>query len=190
MKMSFKKIILSLLVVCGVGSAVWFAIHKKQAPSASLSSKYDIRLLDVARDTEFIKRQNYENWYLLHATPEFNLDFMLTKNSPYEWEPRTYGKLTTVVIFDENKPVGFINYYMRGAHEGTVFLLSVDKNARGKGFGEVLFGYAVESLKKQGAKYIKVSVREENEPAQKLYRKFGMYIETSDHGFHFYRLDV
>ena len=48
---------------------------------------------------------------------------------------------------------------------------------------------SIEALKKQGAKYIKVSVREENEPAQRLYKKFGFKNEASDHGFYFYRLD-
>ena len=183
-----KKIILSALLAGTViiGSSWVYFRH----PGLVQTAGHDIRLLDIKRDTDFIKQQNYDNWYLLHASPEYDLDFMLQTSSPYAWEPRTYGKLTTVILFDNNEPAGFVNYYMRGSSEGTVFLLSVDKKFRGKGFGETLLRHAVEGLKKQGAKFIKLSVREENEPAQKLYKKVGFYLESSDnHGFHFYRLD-
>ncbi len=189
--MLFKKNINKfILFVCLIGSVSGFVWWNNYNSKKGSYAKFDIRPFDFARDAHFIKQQNYDNWYLLHASKEYDLDFMLEKNSPYIWEPRTYGKLKTVVLFDNNIPVGFVNYYMRGLYEGTVFLLDVDENYRGRGFGEVLFGYAVEGLKKEGAKIIKVSVRAENERAQKLYRKFGFKIESADDGFCFYRLDI
>ncbi len=187
MKKNIKKIIISVGLIGFIAGIAWWSNYNSKN---ELYAQFDIRPFQFARDANFVKQQNYDNWYLLHASKEYDLDFMLEKNSPYVWEPRTYGKLKTVILFDNNIPVGFVNYYMRGLYEGTVFLLNVDEHYRGKGFGEVLFGYAVESLKKDGAKIIKVSVREENERAQKLYRKFGFKIESKDDGFCFYRLDV
>jgi ribosomal protein S18 acetylase RimI-like enzyme len=184
-----KKLIIAVCLLLGLAAGTVWVYKQSQSVTSELVAGYDIRPFNAERDTDFIKQQNYDNWYLLHATPEYDLDFMLEKSSPYAWEPRTYGKLKTVVLFDEGKPAGFVNYYTRGK-EGVIFLLSVDKNARGKGFGKALFGYAVEGLKKQGAKILKVSVRSENEQAQRVYRGAGFSIETSDDGFHFYRLDV
>ena len=187
-----KKIVLSvlLLVTGGIGYHVYFNVDTQAVAQQSLSNQFDIRPFDPEKHTQFIKQQNYDNWYLLHNSPDYNLDFMLEKSSPYDWEPKTYGTLKTVVLYDNNQPAGFVNFYMRGLREGTVFLLSVDTKQRGKGYGEALLRYAVEGLKQQGAQYIKLSVRAENEPAQKLYRKLGFAIESSDHGFHFYRLAV
>lgn len=190
-----KKISLALLgLTLAAGLYLFFTrgVHRNNTTSIDAQfSQFDIRPFDNARDREFIKQQNYEDWYLLHSTPDYDLDFMMDTNSPYHWEPRTYGKLSTVVLFDDNKPVGFVNYYMRGEREGTLFLLSVNKSARGKGYGKMLCDYAVQALKKQGARYIKVSVRQENERAQNIYRSLGFKLESSDHeGFYFYRLDI
>lgn len=192
MNMNVIKKGLGIVVIAAgmYGGYYWYTSSGYVHKSEQQFQGYDIRPFDKDRDAAFIKQQNYNDWYLLHASPEYDLDFMMDTHSPYRWEPRTYGTLSTVVLFEDNKPVGFVNYYTRGKYEGTVFLLSVVDAARGKGYGKILFNYAVNELKKRGVKYIRVSVRKENERAQNVYRKAGFTIESQEGGFYFYRLNV
>lgn len=186
-----------IIGACIFGGYKGFSTYKKfktgQLPSVAIATNLDIRPFNAERDTDFIKQQNIDNWYLLHNSADFDVDFMLKQSAPYVHEPRYYGKLTTVVLFDEGDQAGFVNFYMRGLYEGTVFLLAVDKKTRGKGFGEALMRYAIEGLRQQGAKYIKLSVRKENVTAKRLYERCGFKLESADdeeRGFEFYRLNI
>ena len=129
------------------------------------------------KDEAFIKNEFKENWYTLIATPTYDVDFMLEKKAPNDREPQFFGKMAIKMLYEDNRPIGFITYYMQTSYQGDVLFLVIDKHHRGKRCGEKLLNYAFNELKKQGAKTVKIFTRTENTSAQKLYTRIG-FVET------------
>ena len=77
------------------------------------------------------------------------------------------------MLFEDGKPVGVVTYYMMSQVLGRILFLIVDKDFRGKRYGEKLLNYAFDELKKRGATSVKLFVRSENASARKLYERVG-----------------
>lgn len=150
-----------------------------------------IRLYKREKDRKPVEQLFKDNFYALTANPDHDFDTMLEKRSPNRFQTKYFGKMDTVVLNDGDKLAGFVSYYMQSTYLGKVLFLSVNKEFRRKGYAKKLMTFAVERLKKQGAKVIKVCTRTDNAAAQSLYAgKFGFIKEDEKDGFIFYRKDV
>lgn len=150
-----------------------------------------IRLYTPEKDRTSVEQLFKDNFYALTANPDHDFDVMLEKRAPNRFQTKYFGKMDTVVLNDGNKLAGFVSYYMQSTYSGKVLFLSVNKECRRKGYAKKLMTFAVERLKKKGAKVIKVCTRTDNDAAQNLYvNKFGFVKEDVSDGFIFYRKDV
>lgn len=136
-----------------------------------------IRSYKTKEDEQYIKKEFEDNWYTLIANPSYDVDFMLQKKAPNEREPQYFGKMAIKMLYQDSRPIGFITYYMQTSYQGDILFLVIDKNFRGKRYGEKLLNYAFEEMKKEGAKTVKIFTRTENTSAQSLYTRMG-FVET------------
>ena len=80
---------------------------------------------------------------------------------------------------------------MTSSYMGRVLFLAVDKQFRRKGYAKRLMSFAIDHLKKQGVKIIKVATYEENKKAQQMYtQRFGVVKENQEGKILHYRKDV
>jgi ribosomal protein S18 acetylase RimI-like enzyme len=150
-----------------------------------------IREYAKAQDRALVEKVFKENFYTLTANPGHDFDLMLEKRSPNKYETKYFGKMDTYMMYDNNKPVGFVSYYMRSSYQGLILFLAIDKEYRGKGYGKKLVQHAINALKKQGAKVVKIATRVDNKGAQRLYGQYFKFTqEDQRNGFVFYRKDV
>lgn len=82
------------------------------------------------------------------------------------------NKNTKILINIDKKPIGFVNFYINNTN-GKLYLLGVDENYQGKGHGKFILQYAINQLKNQNAKMIKIQVQKTNARAKQLYEKIG-----------------
>lgn len=138
----------------------------------------------------FIEKQFKENWYWLISSPEYDIQHMLNTASPNPSQPQYYGKLKIKVLHKEGKPVGFTSYYMLNAVKGDLFILGVDKEQRGKGYGSELVEHSEDALIALGAKIINFVTRVDNPRAQRMYLKLGFKELYRDDIFVHYKKDL
>ena len=81
------------------------------------------------------------------------------------------GTARIAVAEDEGKILGFCKVSAAG-DAGSVDYLIVLKEARGRGYGDALLGWATETLKQQGVSRIEVKVVDGNDAAG-FYEKYG-----------------
>jgi ribosomal protein S18 acetylase RimI-like enzyme len=150
-----------------------------------------VRLYKNEKDRSSVVKVFKDNFYALTANPDHDFDVMLQKRSPNRHETKYFGKMNTVVLYDGDTLAGFVSYYMKSTYAGKVLFLGIDKQFRRKGYGKKLMNAALDALKKQGAKVIKIATRSDNTAAQALYgNKLGFTKEDEKDGFVFYRKDV
>ena len=78
----------------------------------------------------------------------------------------------TLIIMDDDKLVGYINYWILFDH-AEINKICVDDEYRRKGYASLLMEKAFEAFKKAECLSISLEVRVSNISAQKLYEKFG-----------------
>lgn len=172
--MNIKRTVKILVMMAGLAAGSYYGYQAIQNYYAQRGS---IRSYATSQDEAFIKNEFKENWYTLIATPKYDIDFMLQKKAPNDREPQFFGKMAIKMLYEENRPIGFITYFMQTSYQGDILFLVIDKNHRGKRYGEKLLNYAFNELRKQGAKTVKIFTRTENTSAQKLYTRIG-FVET------------
>lgn len=114
------------------------------------------------------------------------LEDKFLKNKSYEeqcekWNDRYFNnKNTTEVLFifeDTNgEALGFISLDTESKNsdvEGSIGTLYVDENYHHQGIGTELFNRALEVLKENGAKFVKVTAFKDNKQACSFYEKLG-----------------
>lgn len=128
----------------------------------------------------FIEKQFKENWYWLISSPEYDINHMLETLSPNAYSAEHQGKLKIKVLHKNGVPVGFTSYYMETAVKGDLFILGVDKDQRGKGYGSELVRYSEKDLIAMGAKVITLATWVENHSSRKMYIRCGFKETFSD----------
>jgi len=168
--MSMKRIgkIMVMVVALAVSSYYGYKAYQNYA-----SETGEIRTYKTKQDEQFIKQQFADNWYTLIPTPSYDVDFMLEKKAPNKREPQYFGKVSIKMLYHDDRPIGFITYYMETSYQGHIHFLVIDPAFRGKHLGEKLLNYAFGELKKQGARTVTVFTRTENTSAQRLYTRTG-----------------
>lgn len=192
--MNVKRTIKILVMLGGLVAGSYYGYQALQNYS---TQKSDIRSYGTPEDEAFIKSEFKENFYIFTPVPNFDIDFVLKTKSPNNREPQYFGKMTIKMLYHQGRPVGFVTYYMETTYQGRILFLGIDKNERGKRYGEKLLKYAFAQLKKEGAKTVKIFTRTENLPAQKLYTRLGFvpfdYLtgqEMPKEGGIFYRMEL
>jgi len=89
-------------------------------------------------------------------------------------------KMVIALLNDE--PVGFLQLILKD-RELFIDLISVDKNAQGKGLASAMIKYAEENIIHT---CIKVGTQIGNLPSIKLYQKLGFVLNGSDYVFHYH----
>ncbi|MFT6765479.1 MAG: ribosomal protein S18 acetylase RimI-like enzyme [Alteromonas naphthalenivorans] len=186
-----RKRILGSVLLAGAMLVSGITFNAYRAANIAGIYSETFRLCKTADQHAFVEKVFKENFSLLTVNPDHNFDVMLQKRSPNRHESKYFGKMDTVILYDNNDPVGFISYYMKKTYKGHILYLAIDQKFRRKGYARKLVSFAMDSLKKQGAKVIKICTYDFNIAAQKLYtQQFGFIKEDQDGKFIFYRKDV
>ena len=176
---SFKFFKIALLLAL-FGLAFFFASNFEY----SATSGVKILDFDKQRDTQFLIDSFDEERYLLTNNPDFSVQFMVDHMTPVQYhDPSQFGKQQIRIAFAKGEPVGFIAYHMKNFYEGKIHLLEVRKAHHGHGYATKLIKSAIEHLKAQGAKVIKLDTRVDNQPARNLYTKLGFQLIDESDGF-------
>ncbi len=77
------------------------------------------------------------------------------------------------VIEKDQQLIGFCGLWLV-IDEAQVTNIAIDPTYRGQGYGALLFQHLMKYAIANGASNLSLEVRESNEPAQKLYQKFGL----------------
>jgi ribosomal protein S18 acetylase RimI-like enzyme len=173
-----KKIILAALatVLCAAGLAYYLLLPRESIVD-----------YQIARDKKFILSLFDKDWYWLsgYSREEANTDVFLEHLSP-SIDPLYAGKLTIKVMYADKQPTGFVAYYMKSAHEGTILFIDVAHTFRRRHYGRVLLDYAVDELHKKGARIVRLVTRPQNIPAQTLYKRAGFKEYMHDDTYSFF----
>ena len=153
-------------------------------------SDQSIVLYDRAKHRKSIDRIFNEDFHTLTANPDHSMDLMLEKRSPNRYEQKYFGKMDTVVLLEVGQVAGFISYFMRNNYEGKILFLAIDSQFRRKGYARRLAQHGIDELKKQGAKFVVLHTRVENNKAQQLYESMGFVRKYEENGFFFYRKEL
>jgi ribosomal-protein-alanine N-acetyltransferase len=87
------------------------------------------------------------------------------------------------VIKSEDRIAGYCIYYLRATislkgfqKQSVISEIAIDRNLRGKGLAEKLLKKSIEEMKLNGISFILLYVNINNQPAIRLYEKFGFQI--------------
>ncbi|MCX5750580.1 MAG: ribosomal protein S18-alanine N-acetyltransferase [Candidatus Saganbacteria bacterium] len=87
------------------------------------------------------------------------------------------------VAKENNKIIGYIGFE-EIAGEGHVINIAVAPEYRGKGIGNALVSYVLDTISKEEVKVFYLEVRASNLPAQKLYERFGFKVVGRRKGYY------
>jgi ribosomal-protein-alanine N-acetyltransferase len=99
----------------------------------------------------------------------------------YELEENVFS--TTLVIEEENKLIGYINYWIT-FDNATLNKICVDEDYRKQGLAQKLIDLFEEDCKKNDCMVETLEVRVSNEPAKSLYMKNGFTAVTTKKGYY------
>lgn len=170
-----------LIGAVGIGAGIFYARHE-QGPIYTFDDKRDMQdVLDL---------MSLERYYLF-ANEDSSPEFMLKRRTP-STDVRYLGRLVIKVYRENNKFVGFTAYYMKTTDLGFLLFIAVNPEYRGKqkGYAERLMRYALQELKKMGAKQVQLCVRVDNLPGQGLYKRVGYHELYRDGGFMYMGYDM
>lgn len=106
-------------------------------------------------------------------------------------DPYPYGLLKAFLyhpgvylVVEEEKVIGYSIGIMRFENLGHIISIAIDKAYRGRGLGKKLLKETIEGLMETGAKKIRIEVRESNDVAINLYKKFGFMEKERIRGYY------
>jgi ribosomal protein S18 acetylase RimI-like enzyme len=138
-----------------------------------------LRPYETSKDYRPLVKLINDNMFWVSEHPDLSAENVLTFKAPSHDMSRA-GQVTIDVIEAESTTAGFIAYYKKSHDHGFIWLLAVDKNFRGRGFGERLVARALKKLNEQNSTYVTLAVRNINKPAISLYKKMGFVEQTRD----------
>lgn len=146
-----------------VAGGFWSCAEQPQGPIYQYSA---------SRDRQGIIDLFKQNWYWLTATKDFSTEFMLDNRAP-DKNIIYSGHLQMRVLRENNTLVGFVAYYMKTKDLGWLLFLVIDEAYRGQRKAETLATYAIDQMRLQGAKKVRLVTRTDNVSAQRVYRRLG-----------------
>lgn len=161
-------------------------LKKIKKKEDTLTNKIEIRFAsdsDLEALFEFITTHSFEPGYNnLPAHPvdknhKFHKeDFINGKKKAYAKEPSEAGFGRTIIALDGNKVVADLNLnlmHLNSANHRVMLGMGMLQPYRHQGIGSKMMTMAIEFCKSHQKKYIDLYVFDHNEPAKKLYEKFG-----------------
>ncbi len=153
------------------------------------SSRQHVQIyeFDYQRDTPFVKELFKNDWYWLVAgiadtydsvADNYVNNMLISRSSSSQKKP-----LTLKVAYKDNKPVGFLAYFVKKFYLGKILFVDVLPEYRSQGWGATLMKIAMADLIKQGVSQIELVTRTNNDAAQKLYKNLGFIKEGNDDEF-------
>lgn len=169
-----KRHIALLVLLCALAGVGIFYLRDD-----SPHGEAHIRPYDADKDFKPLVALINANKFWVSERADLSGEKVLTLRAPSN-DPARAGQVSIDVVEAEWETAGFIAYYKKSFEHGFIWLLAVDHNFRGRGFGELLMGRALASFKAQKIKYVTLAVRSINKPAISLYKKMGFVEETRD----------
>jgi ribosomal protein S18 acetylase RimI-like enzyme len=130
-------------------------------------AQFEIKPFDQTADMQFLLDCCQSEKYWLNIK-DFESSSWLDSVFPTYFE-----KDQIVIIWQENNPVGFCAYHLVNDTQGLISMICVAEKYRGNGYSTKLMQYAIDQLFQSSATSIAINVREENNIARALYKKFG-----------------
>jgi mycothiol synthase len=87
-----------------------------------------------------------------------------------------------LIAFDDDKPIGYCwtrRYFWRSEGMGRIYMLGVDPDHRGSGWGRKLLLAGLSYLKSKGHRVVELTVDSQNKIAYALYKSIGFKLWTS-----------
>ena len=173
--LTLKKIIISL---CLISLAVTGGVFYYRTAIMAQGPIYEF---DERRDTQSILDLFKKDYYWL-VEGEYNPAAMLKYRAP-GGSPNKKGQMHIKVLRTDNEFVGFVAYYKKIGSEWKFNFIAVRDEFRGKGYAQKLMQYALDDMKRLGAKHITLVTRTSNTSAQKLYTRMGFAEAYRDEGY-------
>lgn len=170
-----KKIIIGclLLGITTLGGFYFYRTH--------IQAQGPVYEFNEDRDTQAILDLFKKDYYWL-VEGDYNPAAMLHYRAP-NGNPFRKGQMHIKVLRDNNEFVGFVAYYKKSSTEWKFNFIALEHAFRGKGFAQKLMQYAVDDMKRMGAKKISLVTRTSNIAAQKLYDRMGFKETYRDDGY-------
>ena len=120
-----------------------------------------------------LRRPEQNAYFVLRATPQISSSEHRQSRSRFleSLLPGRRGEPN----FEEPHLAGYVGMWQL-YDETHVTTIAVDTHYRGRGYGELLLVTAFAEAIKRGSVWLSLEVRVSNEPAQSLYRKYGMTV--------------
>ena len=132
-------------------------------------------------DSEQVETLVKAEWPKLFLQPKY--DQMVINKMFYHRHPGNivYQEkiLTIKILRDNDKVAGFITYYQPNLTTGSIELLAIDKEYRGKGYGKKLIEYVINECTAKGLEKVQLYVYPTNQHALAIYKHLGFYIECN-----------
>lgn len=159
------KILFVLLALAGLGAGLGYYYT-----SYATQGVYEY---DPSIDRDFIINLFKNDWYWLISDASAK-DYSVERMLDYRASSREHtGDLILRVYRVQSKPVGFLAYFPGELFVWYILFCAVDKAHRSKGYARKMMNYALEDVKKRGARVVRLITRADNLPAQKLYKSLG-----------------
>jgi len=184
-----KKITKAAAIIIALSFAATAIYYYLPQPRQEVEAPHDnIVAFQPDRDTNEILDIFKKDRYWLVSSDNYSPEFMLQNRAPNKEDARYFGKLNIKVLYEMDKFVGFIAYYMKNFFIGTILFIDVKSEFRGKGYAQQLMQHAIADLKKQGASMVTLVTRTSNESAQKLYKRLGFRVAHEDDGYVYFEI--
>jgi ribosomal protein S18 acetylase RimI-like enzyme len=145
---------------------------------------------DPIRDQAFILNIFKNNWdWLVAAGSQFSPEYMLANRSSSQ-ESGKIGDQIIKVMYEHDKPVGFVAYHKKNFYKCMLHFIAVDQNFRNKGYGLKLLQYAIRDMISWGCAEIILVTRTTNISAQTIYKKAGFKETSRQNGFVYFAYTV
>ena len=185
-----RKIIKASAIIIALSFAATVIYYYLPQPQQQAPLRDNIVSFQADRDTKEILDIFEKDRFWLVSSPDYDPAFMLKNRAPNKDDARYFGKLNIKVLYEMDKFVGFIAYYMKNFFIGTILFIDVKSEFRGKGYAQQLMQHAIADLKKQGASIITLVTRTSNESAQKLYKRLGFRVAHEEDGYVYFEKRV
>ena len=150
-----------------------------------METNYDIVLATEADRSEIMalydaqKGQEYCSWNEYYPSNE-TIDFDLKRDALFVLKED--GKIKAAISLEEDEDVDNLTCWDDSLRpEGEFARIAVWPNEQGKGLGRIMFGFAMEELKRRGYKGLHILVNKNNEKAIRCYSVFGCRIAGECH---------
>ncbi len=115
-----------------------------------------------------------------------NATFSSDRLSPRQWKHHIGSERASVLVveLDGHLRAAAVLFFRKGSRPGRLYSLAVAANLRGRGIGETLLEACEAEVAARGCSRLRLEVRSDNDPAQRLYERRGYHMFASRLGYY------